>query len=70
MDKPACPQRAPYEMQVEEGRTYVWRSCGLNASVLGLIQQRGRMRGLYPTFAGGDLSSDAGAQEAALKLVD
>jgi len=32
MDKPNCPQRAPYEMQVEEGKTYVWCSCGLSAS--------------------------------------
>ncbi len=39
-------------------------------SVLGLIQQRGRTLGLYPTFAGADLSSDTGAQEAALELVD
>ena len=39
-------------------------------SVLGLIQQRGRTLGLYPTFAGADLSSDAGAQEAARELVD
>ncbi len=31
MDKPTCPQRAPYEMRVEEGQTYVWCSCGLSA---------------------------------------
>ncbi len=39
-------------------------------SVLGLIQQRGRTLGLYPTFAGADLPSDTGAQEAARELVD
>ncbi len=32
MDKPVMPQRAPYEMQVEEGKTYVWCSCGLSAN--------------------------------------
>ena len=32
-------------------------------TVLGLIQQRGRMLGLYPTFAGPDLGSDAGEDE-------
>ena len=32
MDKPVMPQRAPYEMQVEEGKTYVWCSCGRSAN--------------------------------------
>ena len=38
-------------------------------SVLGLIQQRGRVLGLYPTFAGRDLSRDADAEDAR-ELVD
>jgi len=32
MDKPARPQKGPYEVEVEEGRTYVWCSCGLSAT--------------------------------------
>jgi len=39
-------------------------------SVLGLIQQRGRMLGLYPTFSGTDLASDSSAEEDARELVD
>ena len=39
-------------------------------SVLGLIQQRGRVLGLYPTFAGADLSSDSSIEEDARELVD
>ncbi len=32
MDKPLCPQRAPYEVPVEAGRTYVWCRCGRSAA--------------------------------------
>ena len=32
MDKPVCPRRAPYQVRVEEGRTYVWCSCGRSAN--------------------------------------
>jgi len=39
-------------------------------SVLGLIQQRGRTLGLYPTFSGVDLASDATNKEDARELVD
>ena len=39
-------------------------------SVLGLIQQRGRVLGLYPTFSGADLSSDSSIEEDARELVD
>lgn len=39
-------------------------------SVLGLIQQRGRVLGLYPTFSGADLASDATIEEDARELVD
>ena len=39
-------------------------------SVLGLIQQRGRVLGLYPTFSGADLSSDSSTEEDARELVD
>ena len=31
MDKPVPPQSAPYEVQVEKHRTYVWCSCGRSA---------------------------------------
>lgn len=31
MDKPVPPQSAPYEVQVEKDRTYVWCSCGRSA---------------------------------------
>jgi CDGSH iron-sulfur domain-containing protein 3 len=30
MDLPVCPQRAPYVVQVVEGRRYRWCSCGLS----------------------------------------
>ena len=30
MEKPACPQKAPYKVKVEEGKTYFWCSCGLS----------------------------------------
>ncbi len=39
-------------------------------SVLGLIQQRGRMLGLYPTFAGRDLSSPPNDVDDKRELVD
>ncbi len=39
-------------------------------SVLGLIQQRGKVLGLYPTFTGPDLASDAMAGEDTRELVD
>ena len=32
MDKPAVPQKAPYPVRVEAGKTYVWCSCGLSAT--------------------------------------
>lgn len=32
MDKPISPQRAPYEVEVEEGRTYLWCRCGRSAN--------------------------------------
>ena len=30
MDNPACPQKAPYKVKVEKGKTYFWCSCGLS----------------------------------------
>ena len=39
-------------------------------SVLGLIQQRGRVLGLYPTFAAHDLASDVNNGEDTRELVD
>ena len=39
-------------------------------SVLGLIQQRGQVLGLYPTFTGSDLASDADTEDDARELVD
>ncbi len=30
MEKPACPQKSPYKVKVEEGKTYSWCSCGLS----------------------------------------
>jgi len=27
-DKPACPQKAPYAVDVEAGKSYWWCSCG------------------------------------------
>ena len=31
MENPATPQRAPYKVKVEKGKTYFWCSCGLSA---------------------------------------
>ena len=28
MDKPVCAQNSPYAVEVEEGKTYYWCSCG------------------------------------------
>jgi len=28
--QPACPQKAPYPVEVEAGRTYSWCVCGLS----------------------------------------
>ena len=28
MDKPATPQKSPYKIKVEKGKTYFWCSCG------------------------------------------
>ena len=30
MDKPATPQKAPYKITVEKGKTYFWCSCGIS----------------------------------------
>lgn len=30
MDKPVCAQKAPYAVEVEEGKTYYWCTCGLS----------------------------------------
>jgi len=30
MEKPACPQKSPYKVKVEKGKTYFWCSCGLS----------------------------------------
>ena len=30
MEKPACPQKKPYKVKVEKGKTYFWCSCGLS----------------------------------------
>ena len=30
MDKPATPQKGPYKIKVEKGKTYFWCSCGLS----------------------------------------
>ncbi len=32
MDKPVVAQRSPYDVDVEEGKTYVWCSCGRSAT--------------------------------------
>ncbi len=31
MAKPATPQKGPYKVKVEKGKTYFWCSCGLSA---------------------------------------
>ena len=31
MEKPVCPQKAPYRVTLEEGKTYYWCTCGLSA---------------------------------------
>lgn len=28
MSEPECPQKAPYAVEVEEGKNYFWCSCG------------------------------------------
>jgi len=30
MEKPECPQKGPYKIKVEKGKTYFWCSCGLS----------------------------------------
>jgi len=30
MEKPATPQKGPYKVKVEKGKTYFWCSCGLS----------------------------------------
>ena len=30
MERPHCAQKAPYPVDVEEGRKYAWCSCGLS----------------------------------------
>ncbi len=30
MAKPATPQKGPYKVKVEKGKTYFWCSCGLS----------------------------------------
>ena len=30
MKKPSCPQKSPYKVKVEKGKTYFWCSCGLS----------------------------------------
>ena len=30
MDKPATPQKKPYKIKVEKGKTYFWCKCGLS----------------------------------------
>ncbi|MEE4299694.1 MAG: CDGSH iron-sulfur domain-containing protein [Pseudomonadales bacterium] len=32
MSTPECPQKAPYPVDVEAGRTYFWCTCGRSAS--------------------------------------
>ncbi len=32
MDKPEIPQRAPYPVEVEAGKTYWWCACGRSAN--------------------------------------
>ena len=32
MDKPVIAQSSPYDVEVEEGKTYVWCSCGRSAT--------------------------------------
>lgn len=31
MDKPLVPQKAPYPVDVEQGKTYYWCTCGRSA---------------------------------------
>jgi CDGSH iron-sulfur domain-containing protein 3 len=31
MNQPECPQNGPYRVELEEGKTYFWCSCGLSA---------------------------------------
>jgi len=30
MNKPATPQKSPYKIKVEKGKSYFWCSCGLS----------------------------------------
>ena len=30
MEKPTSPQKSPYKIKVEKGKTYFWCSCGLS----------------------------------------
>ena len=30
MEKPATPQKSPYKVKVEKGKTYFWCACGLS----------------------------------------
>ena len=30
MEKPVSPQKAPYKIKVEKGKTYYWCACGLS----------------------------------------
>ena len=30
MEKPSIPQKGPYKVKVEKGRTYSWCTCGLS----------------------------------------
>ena len=30
MNKPLSPQKSPYKIKVEKGKTYFWCSCGLS----------------------------------------
>ena len=30
MEKAACPQKSPYKVKVEKGKTYSWCTCGLS----------------------------------------
>ena len=30
MNKPATPQKGPYKIKVEKGKTYFWCACGLS----------------------------------------
>ena len=43
MDKPATPQKGPYKIKVEKGKTYFWCACGCpksNLFVMGPIKKK------------------------------